>query len=366
MKTGLRFRLSPRIWRKCVKHLLWLLPLWVVVAVLWHGAAYVLAVPTLQKVAVRVTDFDTGEPLEGVEIKACFESRGQAWGNAGPVEKTSRTDKNGRCSLTAMASGGSVCVEAHPEGYYRFERTVFFTNVTWSTPPCLLPWNPVRDLRLNRKGTPVPMFAKHLAWCRIPALELPCGYDLEAGDWVAPHGKGVTADLLFTMHREEVKGEKVYGGWLDPHSYEGVVFQMDVEFPGEGNGVIPVLLPEDTFRHFLRTAPESGYEPRLTRKEYYGCPPDDDAEERGWMSNRNRCFYLRIRTRLDKDGNVVSAHYGKIYRDFEVIPSVGKQGLFGDFSYYFNPVPNDRNIEFGQNLFDDLDVQRYEKAYLVP
>lgn len=369
MKTKLHFLRPRRGWQNWTKHLAWLLPAWVAVAMLWHGAVFVAAASGLQKVTVRVTDFETGEPLEGVEVKSYFAMKlppGQGWGFGTPVEKNAHTDKDGICCMSAMADGDNVVVESKPEGFYRFERRLLFTNVTWETPPRFLPWNPVLELRLNRKGTPVPMFAKHLKGCRIPEMDSPCGYDLEAGDWVAPFGKGKTSDILFAIHREEVKGEKPYGGWLDPHPYEGVVSQMDVEFPGAGNGIIPVLLPEDTFRHFLRTAPESGYEPRLTRKGYYACPSDDEAEERGWMPNQDRCFYLRVRTQLDEKGNVVSAHYGKIYRDFKVEAHPGTEGGFGDFSYYFNPVPNDRNIEFGENLFKNLDVLRYEKAFLFP
>ena len=332
---------------------------------LWYGAASVALASGLRKVTVLVTDFDTGEALADVEVKAFFAMAGQAWGHALPVEKTARTDRKGFCSLATIASGDNVYIETKPEGYYRLERALLFTNLAWGTPPRALPWNPMLGFRLNRKGTPVPMFAKHLEGCRIPEMDSPCGYDLEAGDWVEPFGKGRIPDMVITIHRES-RGEKTVPSYRGHTTVEMAVFQMDVEFPGEGNGVIPVLLPEDTFRHFLRTAPESGYEPRLTRKGYYACPSDDGAEERGWMPNKDKCAYLRVRTRLDENGTVVSAHYGKIYKDFEVNPQPKEEGVFGDFSYYFNPVPNDRNIEFGKNLFKNLDVLRYEKAFLFP
>ncbi len=47
---------------------------------------------------------------------------------------------------------------------------------------------------------------------------------------------------------------------------------------------------------------------------------------------------------MDERGNIVSAHYGKIYGDFM------------QFSYYLNPTPNDRNVEFDpkQNLLKNL------------
>ena len=64
--------------------------------------------------------------------------------------------------------------------------------------------------------------------------------------------------------------------------------------------------------------------------------------ESNWDEYRN--YYFRVRTKLDENGNVVSARYGKIYGDFM------------QFSYYFNPTPNDRNVEFDpkQNLMTNL------------
>ncbi len=351
---------------KWTKHLLWLLPPGVIVLAVWSWAAGVALTPGLRKVSVRVTDFDTGKPLEGIEVKAFFAVAGQAWGNAMPVEKTARTDSEGFCSLSAMASDDNVCVEARPEGYYRLQRTLLFTNLAWGTPPRALPWNPTLGFRMNRKGNPVPMFAKHLDDCHVPQMDSPCGYDLEAGDWVDPFGKGRTPDMVITIRRKS-RGEKTVDGYGGRRIAEMFEFQMDVEFPGEGNGVIPVLLPEDTFRHFLRTAPESGYEQlRLTRKSYYACPPDEDAEERGWLPNPDMNYYLRVRTALDENGHVVSAQYGKVYMDFAVKSYLNSGGVFGDFTYYLNPVPNDRNIEFGKNLFDNLNARKYEKFFLVP
>ena len=61
-------------------------------------------------------------------------------------------------------------------------------------------------------------------------------------------------------------------------------------------------------------------------------------------ANKDRNFYFRVRTVTDKDGKIISAHYGKIYGDF---PS---------FIHYFNGTANDRNLEFdiGRNLLGNL------------
>jgi len=52
---------------------------------------------------------------------------------------------------------------------------------------------------------------------------------------------------------------------------------------------------------------------------------------------------------LDKDGKIISANYAKVMGDFRLDARHGGVG----FTYYFNPTPNDRNLEFDpkQNLF---------------
>jgi len=50
------------------------------------------------------------------------------------------------------------------------------------------------------------------------------------------------------------------------------------------------------------------------------------------MPDPNRNYFFRVRTAKDHEGNIVSAHYGKIYGDFM------------QFTYYLNPTPNDETL----------------------
>jgi hypothetical protein len=58
-------------------------------------------------------------------------------------------------------------------------------------------------------------------------------------------------------------------------------------------------------------------------------------------------YIFRVRTKLDKDGNIIGANYGKIGGEFEFDP---KGAIF--FGYYFNP-DGTRNLEEDKenNLF---------------
>jgi len=188
--------------------------------------------------------------------------------------------------------------------------------------------NPNLTILLKKVAKPIPMYAKRLD-THIPVLDKPVGFDLMAGDWVAPYGKGMRTDIIFTAK-------------LDKRSERDWDSKLTVSFPNQGDGIQPFTVSENEKVSDLRSpreAPESGYEAQWikTRRER-----PDEPSKYGIDDKLN--FFFRIRTILDDKGNVKSALYGKIYGDFM------------QFRYYFNPTPNDHNVEFDpkQNLMQGL------------
>ena len=88
--------------------------------------------------------------------------------------------------------------------------------------------------------------------------------------------------------------------------------------------------------------PIDSYKSQLIRQSIYHIRHTGMLLSTITMKNRN--YFFRVRTVLDENGKVKSALYGKIYGDFM------------HFSYYLNPTPNDRNVEFDpkQNLLKKL------------
>ena len=72
------------------------------------------------------------------------------------------------------------------------------------------------------------------------------------------------------------------------------------------------------------------------------------------VSDRN-FYFLRVRSKTDEKNKLISANYVKIHNDFryDALPSHPKSVYI---KYYFNPTPNDRNLEFDmtKNLFQNL------------
>jgi hypothetical protein len=182
--------------------------------------------------------------------------------------------------------------------------------------------HPSFTILLKKIGKPIAMYAKQIDSITFPEFNKTIGYDLMAGDWVAPYGKGVNPDFLFTENHPDAKS--------------GYTFTISFPHPGDGiqgftrdwNLGVSGLLSS-------REAPIDGYQPKYDQTQ---------------MPNPDRIYYFRVRTVLDHQGKVVSTHYGKIYGDFM------------QFRYYLNPTMNDRSIEFDpkQNLLGGL--QSFEQV----
>ncbi len=187
------------------------------------------------------------------------------------------------------------------------------------------------ELVLREKKGPVALY-RRAAEIVPPVFGEPFGYDLEVGDYAAPHGEGKRSDLVFTTKLRQGKDE-----WDFDYS-------LTVSFSNAEDGLI-VLEQIDgcEFTTPFYDAPEGGYvgEWVYTRSARPGEPEKKN-------SKANRCYALRLRTVVDEDGEIVSSNYAKIHGDFP------------KFRYFYNPRANDRNLEHDpeQNLADPKPKRR--------
>ena len=200
-------------------------------------------------------------------------------------------------------------------------------------------WNPTVNIVLKRIVKPIPMYAKSVNLA-MPIFDKSVGFDFELGDWVGPYGKGVNSDIVFTAH-------------FDKRSRLDFDYKLTVSFPKQGDGIQVFNVP-NYYLHSqgsaLRSneeAPEADYQSEIVRE--HNERPDKILK---YDNDPERIYIFRVRTKVDDRGNIVSAHYGKIYGDFM------------QFKYYLNPTPNSRNIEFDpkQNLMKNLKFDEEVKA----
>lgn len=274
---------------------------------------------------VKVLD-EVGRPLAGADVTIGYHVPSQD-ASIATSSKKGRTDTNGMFHASEKSTTIELFFGAIKDGYYksRFEYELGDVFQYRHNPER---WSPSVTLPLKRIVNPIPMYAKWLN-THVPVVDKPTGFDLIAGDWVTPYGKGIEADINFTAH-------------FDRHPDGESDFTLTVSFPKLGDGIQEFAVTETEKGSTLRSpheAPINGYQPKWVQN-------DNRKPGRAIETNRdhNRNYFFRVRTVLDEKGNVKSALYGKIYGDFM------------QFRYYLNPTPNDRNVEFDpkRNLLKSL------------
>ena len=204
------------------------------------------------------------------------------------------------------------------------------------------PWNPTVELKVMRIVNPIPLYTKTVELHkskRIPEFGKPVGFDLLKADWVAPYGNGKVSDFIFTIN------VKLGGKTKERFGYQIHDSSFHVGFSNDSDGIQSVYANPNkgSVLRLPRLAPEQGYETNLLRRAYR----HKDGARREQRDDQN--YFFRVRVKKDESGNIVSALYGKIHSEFA-------WDWTGDlrFTYYLNPTPNDRNLEFDgkNNLFN--------------
>jgi hypothetical protein len=286
------------------------------------------------KITFRVVD-TKGNPVAGAQVGAGFFNQNMRGDGAGVSGKT---DSNGLFTATGEPTG-DMSYGITKEGYYRTEGSYWFYRANdpntvkdgrWQ------PWNPTNTVVLKEVRHPVPMFARTLE-IEMPAQNIPVGFDLEKGDWVAPYGKGVQPDLLFR-----------YANTNTGPNYLDYSRQLEMTFinPNDGIQVLPV---DGTSKlESLYEAPESGYSPGLLLQ----CNRTLHKIIKETKITADQYLVFRVRSATDNHGSITNAKYGKIYGPIQYGVLSGHHIIF---NYYFNP-DGTRNLEcdYKSNLFTNL------------
>jgi hypothetical protein len=288
------------------------------------------------KVTAKIID-ETGAPVVNVNVRFFFSG---AMNDNAVVKVEGVTDVQGEFTGEGHCRreiGTSVTKEGCYAGTVNIPKFQEHKEGKWQ------PWNSTAVTILRPIGKPVALYAKTIR-TQIPVFDQPCGYDLELGDWVAPYGKGMTKDFIFTLHQE----------WRGNYDYD---VRGELTFKNPLDGFQETTIPEagknSAFR-WERLAPENGYEPKFQLQNTWYPTGSDKKPVRSFKSQDEwQGYFFRVRT-VEQDGKIVSAHYGKIRGGIAVYPNDPKPKIV--FTYYFNPTPNDRNLEWDtkKNLFGSL------------
>jgi len=215
-------------------------------------------------------------------------------------------------------------------------------------------WDAQIPILLKRIRNPIPMYVKKVGGSAFDPFErvgVYCpgrtsSYDFVTGSYLPPSGTGKTEDMRFTWSMSIYATNQI-GRALE---YDAIA---RIELPNAADGI-------------CRGEPD-GEEDGRKGSDYisaYEAPLDGytnvmsiyfKVRGRKAESNDDRhyLYYFRIRTQTNELGQVTNALYGKIYGQIN-----------GNFTYYLNPTPNDRNIEFDPNRNLFIFSERERSGYL--
>jgi hypothetical protein len=286
------------------------------------------------KFTVHVTNAETGLPVTNAIVQTVFEHVYDPWGNKKPeIDRRKETvDQDGYITFTGESVNAGIGCPVEADGYYsgwggveleQMKRNHILNR--WE------PWNPMIEVKMRSIKNPVSMVHKRVEWkFKIPKYDMPIGLDLARGDWVHPYGSGVVSDMtieIIPLHPAE-KGS-----------------QCRISFPNPEDGIQEYAFewPTSDFK-WPYLAPTNGYNHVLDKHYVLNLPKIEGVPEHNLNKNAN--YLVRTRTQVDKSGQVISACYGYFQGEIMFLP----KGEF-QFEYWFNPVPNERSLEYnGINL----------------
>jgi hypothetical protein len=283
---------------------------------------------------------ESNKPMKGVEVAAWFNKKGKS----SPLDSykvTGPTDAGGTVELQGETVWYQTSVSAEPEGFYKSMKydhwTIKRDGNRWE------PWPVEVNLVMKKIRNPKPMYVvsgKVDGRFLLPHnAEGPLGFDLIKRDWVAPHGKGDVTDFILEGVKLDTDGRLPGKGWIH------------LSFPNQGDGIQPVSTDSDGGSLLMgpHIAPENGYFEEWRFPNY--------ATTAGESINpvkSSQLHIFRIRTKLDRHGNIMECYYGKIQNGILFV--FGKHASIIRMTYYLNGDKNDQGLEWDMknNLFPDI------------
>lgn len=188
------------------------------------------------------------------------------------------------------------------------------------------------DLELRPVRNPILGIRKGVDREPLPSTDGPMSFDLEIGDWVAPHGKGRTADFIFELD----------GRFTSSRDYDQ---KFTLRFSRLQDGITVFKHPKNigSALKWPYEAPLSGYESSRTWILKWSIKEGGRGTTIDLGGETNYLF--RVRSEVDEKGNVVRAMYGVVSGDFIPVGGNNEIGRNVSFTYALNPDWT-RNLEF--------------------
>lgn len=280
----------------------------------------------LTRIDAHVVD-DEGTPVRDAEVKAVFAFQD------GERSGSYVSDSNGVAVVEGITTGHYVELNLSKEGYYDSKVKYRYLRLAENRPVKdgrWQPWGKEERIVLRKVRNPTKLVYPR-DQCFDSDLNVTnenIGYDMEIGDWIHPFGKGMVADF-YVMFLSD-------GG--TPMTSKYSVLQISFPKPN-GAAYIQNLQEQSEFKGV--------YEAETNRFADLSVSLEnrrvDNSHYRRRQLGDKDILVIRSRCIVDEYGKIVSANYSSL-NYFTFSTSYNSPGCCR-LSYYFNPTPNDTNLE---------------------
>ena len=287
------------------------------------------------KFVLRVVDY-RGFPVADARIFGGFQTGGNL-NDSEPIRGI--TDANGECMVQGKCVDRVRCVISK-EGYYSSDLLVRYPDRMSGQPVKNGKWQPygaTRTIILKEIKNPVSLVHSKSICPQPPSLDKWYGYDIERRRWVSPFGDGVHSDMLIKVSMEAKNEMNDFKAIMEisftNNPYAGAYMLKTDDF-----SEMKSIYAADTNASYLSSF-KFVHEKHPNIKQTPFFKYVSGAEITDTRLDAYSYIVFRTRTKVDDKGNLVSAHYGKIYGLWEFFGGIRAANV------QFNPNPNDTNLE---------------------
>lgn len=281
------------------------------------------------ELTVRVVD-DAKQPVGDAKVRVRFDSALKASGEV----KSLVTDTNG-LALVIGRTGKSVMLHVTKNGYYASHDEINYVAMGHgASGGYWLPRNLEKTIVLRPVKDPKAAGPKIGGFRTSKKIGEWLKYDLETGDFVSPEGKGTIGDFEVLFNWDGKLGNEYTG------------MSVKIRFPDEYSGgcYVDKVMCSDF---------KGAYAFPLTRdllKEFFYFAHEERNQKTGEFIKREEKMFdgaksLLVRSRCEVDPltkKIVKCHYSQI-SDLQF--GCGYDGIVFLVESFFNPTPNDTNLE---------------------
>ena len=268
---------------------------------------------------------DKGEPVHDASIHVLmgmnFRERS--------YDVDGKSDTNGLFVVEGKTTGNEVIIEVTKDGYYKSSQKRCFIKMgdefevkdgRWQ------PWGMSIPITLREIRAPVQLVVQKELY-KIPSTNTLVGFDMALKDWVAPNGKGKHADF------------EVFLTWDGKPLYYTQHTQLEVRFLEKHAGYYVF----DNIKGSQFGGPYAADTNRTFQTDFSCMSSFANGAPSFRGVDVGKSLIVRSRCKVDNDGRLTSANYSTIKN---ITVEAGWTGeVMMMIRYYFNPIPNDTNLE---------------------